>query len=540
MFPSSITEQRTLENRQYTSTNWVRVLAIICIAIGIFFRFTNLDLKPYWFDEASASLQLSGYSDQQVMQEITTGQIIYVSDLVKYQSFNADKPLTNTLNGLAKKEPQLTPLYFIVARFWMQWFGSSVVVIRSLSAVISLMVLLLVYWLCIELFKSSNVAWIATAMVALSPFHLIYAQEARPPALWAVMILLSSIALLRAMRLGGLVNWLLYAVTISLGFYTFLLSALVFVGHAIYCFITERFRFTKLFRSYLFASTVGFSSFLPWIFTAILPNRFTDGLAVPSTLPTLVKAWIRNLSLPFVDFSLNETDPKLYFVSYLGIVLLILGALLVAAYAVYKSTNERVWLFLLVTGLFPLAVLIISDLCLSTSRSTVGRYSVPSVLAAQLVMAYFLTEFVASFQDRVKWLNWQRLGLVGILSVGLLSCLAYSQSEFWWSKAGGNDDRTIAAFINQSQQPLVVSSSYFVNILSLSHSLRPDVQLLIAPEASVPRIPETVSPSAQVFLYRPSLTVLSQFEKASGLQLIQKDLLWKIQNVGSRITTIAK
>lgn len=38
------------------------------------------------------------------------------------------------------------------------------------------------------------------ALIAVSPFHVLYAQEAREYSLWTVTILLSSAALLRAMR----------------------------------------------------------------------------------------------------------------------------------------------------------------------------------------------------------------------------------------------------------------------------------------------------------------------------------------------------
>ena len=36
------------------------------------------------------------------------------------------------------------------------------------------------YWLCLELFESSVTAWLAVAIIAISPFQIVYAQEARP------------------------------------------------------------------------------------------------------------------------------------------------------------------------------------------------------------------------------------------------------------------------------------------------------------------------------------------------------------------------
>ncbi|MEG3987264.1 hypothetical protein QUA13_08880 [Microcoleus sp. S28C3] len=43
--------------------------------------------------------------------------------------------------------------------------------------------------------------WIAVGLLAVSPLHVLYAQEARPYCLWPALILISCASLLRAMRL---------------------------------------------------------------------------------------------------------------------------------------------------------------------------------------------------------------------------------------------------------------------------------------------------------------------------------------------------
>ncbi|MCA1994216.1 MAG: hypothetical protein LDL41_19545 [Coleofasciculus sp. S288] len=53
-----------------------------------------------------------------------------------YQRINPEIGLIETVNNLAIDNPQLPPLYFLMARFWVQWFGKSVSAIRSLSALI--------------------------------------------------------------------------------------------------------------------------------------------------------------------------------------------------------------------------------------------------------------------------------------------------------------------------------------------------------------------------------------------------------------------
>ncbi len=68
---------------------------------------------------------------------------------------------------------------------------------RSLPAIISLLAFPCIHWLCLELFEESITGSVAIAVIAVSPFHLAYAQEARQYSLWVLITLLSSEALLR-------------------------------------------------------------------------------------------------------------------------------------------------------------------------------------------------------------------------------------------------------------------------------------------------------------------------------------------------------
>ena len=101
------------------------------------------------------------------MQQDFQCQTISVEDLLgKYQQINPEKTWLDTVKGLATEEPQLSPLYFILARFCVQSLGPQVAAVRSLSAGIILLVFPRVYWLCWELFRSASVGWMAVTIVA--------------------------------------------------------------------------------------------------------------------------------------------------------------------------------------------------------------------------------------------------------------------------------------------------------------------------------------------------------------------------------------
>lgn len=198
------------------------------LMVGIFFRFFNLDRKVYWHDETFTSLRISGYTVNEVKQQIFNGRIINKESFAKFQNSNMEKGLSDTIISLQVDDPQYPPLYYILAWFWVEIFGNSVTIIRSLSAFISLLIFPSIYWLCRELFKAS--AWVsevAIALMAISPIHLVYAQEAREYILWIVTVLLCSASLLRALRLESkdqvlrILNWEMYAVTLVLSLYRF-------------------------------------------------------------------------------------------------------------------------------------------------------------------------------------------------------------------------------------------------------------------------------------------------------------------------------
>ncbi|WP_198648936.1 glycosyltransferase family 39 protein, partial [Cyanothece sp. BG0011] len=130
-------------------------------------------------------------------------QKIYIN-IKKTHFFN--NPI-GTIYGLAKEEAQLPPLYFLLVKLWVSLFGNSVTVTRSLSAILSIISCLVLYLLCKELFELNIVAWLAMALLAVSPFYVIYSQEARPYSLWLLTSLWSNWMLLRSLRLKNKWNW---------------------------------------------------------------------------------------------------------------------------------------------------------------------------------------------------------------------------------------------------------------------------------------------------------------------------------------------
>lgn len=524
---------------------WLRFLIIVLLVLGIFFRFVNLDRKIYWMDETYTSLRVSGYTEAEVAQQFLKGQVLGIQDLHKYQRTNPEKSVVDTIKGLATEEPQLAPLYFVMVRFWVQLFGNSVTVTRSLSAFLSLLAFPCIYWLCLELFESPLVGWLACAAIAVSPFQLVYAQEARQYSLWTVAILLSSASLLRAMRVNNWRSWAIYAATLTLGLYSHLLFILVAIAHAIYVLVINNYRWSKTLKAYLLTAVAGIITFSPWI--VVILSNFKQGLAMTKTqqiktpLSDFIKSWLGNLSRNFLDTGFYSSSP---FSTSLETLFLLISSisliLLLVSYSLYflwRNTQKKTWTFILTLIIFPALAIIIPDLVLGRRTSVTGRYMIPSYLGIQLAVFYLLGAKVNSTLVNFPQKKFWKLALLAVLSSGVISCTIVSQAETWWNNFTDSNNRQLSQIINQANNPLVIQEidssppRYNVfNLISLSYLLEPKVKFKFIAKNTVAEIPKGF---IDIFFMAPSDVLKSGIENQYKSKIEPSEpsdgrVLWKL------------
>ncbi|MBN3926319.1 glycosyltransferase family 39 protein [Nostoc sp. NMS4] len=507
--------------------SWLRFLIIFLLAMGILFRFSNLDGKVFWHDETYASLRISGYTLNEVKQQLFNNRVIGGESFTQFQGANPEKNLNDTIMSLAKQDPRHPPLYYIIARLWLEIFGNSVTAIRSLSACISLLVLPCVYWLCRELFNVPlSVPGVAIALMAISPIHLVYAQEAQEYILWLVTILLSSASLLRAIRLEDelaeerhkpdlFAIWSIYAVSLAISLYTFLWSAFVAVAHGIYVMINAKFQFTETVRTYLLASLVGFLAFMPWI-TVVIGDFFqflisADKTTIQSDLIPIFPFLLMQISRIFFDIDLSSENTLGYLIA-----LFFLTLVVYSIYFICRTTNYKIWSFVITLIVVPALPLIWPDLIAGSIRSSTEPYLIPSYLGIQLAVAYLLATqlYNGSVSRRRFWYTIMAL----VIICGLISSKVSFQAETWWNKGMNYGNPQVAQIINQSNRPLFISDALgnnYGDVFSLSYLLEPKVRFLLVNNQKIPKIPDGFT---DVFLLNPSDTWGKTIEKKYKLK----------------------
>lgn len=521
---------RTFE--QSISRVWL-FLIIIALLIGIFFRFANLAHKVYWHDEVYTSLRAAGYTRQEIDQELFQNKVIAAKELQKFQNIKPSSKAVDTISSLALEDPQHPPLYFLLARFWMQMFGASLTASRSLPVLLSLCGLPLIYKLSLVLFDSQLTALLGTVLFALSPFDVLFAQTARQYSLLTVAIIGSSYCLLVALRKSTWRNWLLYALVSVIGLYTHPFFGLTLIAHSVYVllllFLIKIFNYEKkpgIWWKYLLPIVAILGLYSPWLFVLVTNYQrvldTTDWARVPVNKLELSKLWILSFTSLFFDLDFGFNNIVTYLPRFV-ILLLIIAAL----YLVVIKTKIETWLFIITTTFVPFLILALPDILLGGKRSGVTRYLISCFPSLQLAVAYLLANKLLSGQ--VIW-----RGIIVLLFTGsILSCTVSAFSDTWWNKDLSYFNSVVAKAINNSPDQLVVSEigEDFTNtgdLISLSYNLSQDVQMLLLAK---PFNIQLLQPYSAPLIFRPSQQLLQTFElkKIKLETVIESGRLWRVK-----------
>ncbi|MGD1907456.1 MAG: glycosyltransferase family 39 protein [Leptolyngbyaceae cyanobacterium] len=498
----------------------IRWIAIALLILATIFRFAHLDRKVYWHDEAYTSMVITARPGRYLSEDLFQHRVVKPTDLLAYQDFVPDLTLKDMVVRKGIEDVQHPPLYYVLLRFWAQLWGTNPAITRGFSALLSLLLFPALYWLCRELFTTPISGWVAIALFAVSPFHLVFGQEAREFGFWTALMLVSSALLLRATRLSSWRNWVLYGLSMVAAAYTALFSVCIAIGHFAYVLGTDTDnrlgRSPQVGQRTLFCfGTLGLVAvlFLPWVYFIIAANKALGGTtswtAVPLPFLTSLQASAFNFSRSLVDFNFGFDNAIAY-----GLALPILALQGYAFYQLWRTAPRKTgWFIVTFTGATAL-FFGLPDLFLGGQRFTVTRYLIPCFVGLQLAVVYLLSSFLTA---RPNWKpRFATLTFSLLIVLGVLSCGVYSQANTWWNKALSSNYHQVAELINGAEAPLIVTDAFSYNpasMISLSYLLEPETQFLLLPRVeesfTVKDLPTNVE---TIFLFNLPETFREQFE----------------------------
>ena len=328
-----------------------------------------------------------------------------------------------------------------------------------------------------------------------------------------MVILLSTAGLLRAMRRQTWAAWGLYALTVALNVYTFLLSVLVLFCHSLMVLLARPFSWRSLQR-FLLALLAGLMTFAPWVAVMIQnqPEMQSKTLWIKESPPQslLIKLWGLHLSSDFIDPGLPLEHIYTYAVP--PSILTLLG---VALWVLCRHEPFHIWFPITSLVVVPALALMLPDILFGGQRSIATRYFAPTLIGTQLAVSYLIIHWM---QHSSHWKRQLGSGLFALLlTVGVISCGMSWQSRGWWNKGISSNNAETAEFLNQWTQPIVISSlgnTTLGNVISLSYLLKEEARFQLVVE---PIIPNLIDGSDR-FLFYPSELLIQGLQKAYSLK----------------------
>jgi uncharacterized membrane protein len=492
-------------------------MAVATIALSIFFRFTDLDGKVFWEDEAHSAIRIAGFKSTEIGAQLFSGRQFFRDQIIQFQQPTPAHGLGDVISS-ASEMPEVPPLYYVIAYAWGKICGYSIESLRGLSAFISCFSFPLLFVFLRELFGGKKVGLIALMIVALSPFQLIYAQEARPYSLFIDFVLLSSWLLLKARKANNWQSWLAYGVSAGLGLWSQLLFLYVIVAHALWILVHKDNR--KYAIPYFAAAALAFVLFLPWL-NIIRENwaLMTAHLScydLPCSIATWAKVFFKNICAPFCDLGPLS---KAWSISLQLAVLTVAVAALVSLVA--SETRVKASLLLLLF-LVPIVALALPDLISQGIRSLIPRYLAAPFLLLQIIVAAMFARHIspADLKASTPWL----IALSALLLLQLASCITYLRSKTWWSNYDDINIPVIAQIIDAHKDRLVVGSQsarMIGHLSALSWQLSNNVRFKVFNDDNG-LDPKALAGEKELLLFYPSTSMLKKMSDNS---------LWAVKSI---------
>ncbi|MEJ1934019.1 glycosyltransferase family 39 protein, partial [Nostoc sp. NIES-2111] len=183
------------------SSRWLHPLLLFgWFIIGLGLRFTHLTAKPPWTDEFATLVFSLGNS----FLPVPLNQAIAPDILLQPLQLNPAATVGDVIHNIITQDNH-PPLYFVLAHLWMNLFPNqekyvSLLAARSFPALLGAVSIPLTYGLGRLAFRSRLVGQLAAAIMAVSPYAIYLAQEARHYTLAIIWVIASLSCLVIASR----------------------------------------------------------------------------------------------------------------------------------------------------------------------------------------------------------------------------------------------------------------------------------------------------------------------------------------------------
>lgn len=285
--------------------------------------------------------------------------ILVIAVILRFVAINQSLWLDEAINvnnvaGLSFKELVFNyslgdfhpPLYHVLLRSWILFFGSSEISARIPSIIFAIIGIYVTYLIAKKLFEKKT-AIITATLLATAPLHIYYSQEARMYMLAATLTGASVYFFISILQKDKLTNWLGFIVSTALMLYSDYLPYLLLPTYLIYLVINKK-RIPKTTLSTFFpAFLIVFILLIPWL--VIFPRQLSTGLSAAAASPAWAQVVgapdLKNLLLVFVKFTIGRISHSNDFVYALLFAPAAIFVAFLFSLSFFRSSHLRVFIY---------------------------------------------------------------------------------------------------------------------------------------------------------------------------------------------------
>jgi mannosyltransferase len=462
-----------IKSARSAQARFIGLILLLILALGALLRIVNLGSDSIWLDEAY-SIQFARLPVAQLLDETASSDV----------------------------HP---PLYYLLLHYWIKLFGDSEAAARALSALFGILAILVIYRLAAFLFDRAT-GLLSALLLALSLFHIEFAQEARMYALLALLSLCSLYFFLRLFdeqrRASALVG---YVLTTSLLMHTHVYGFFIVIAENLFLFSLYFSRpemLKRMFKRWLVLQAALVVLFLPWLSIMLRQfERVQHGFWIPQpTLNFLRLTWmtyagstlLAYLFIPLVALGLlsrrerQQSDQHSTAEEHLSVRTR-------AERGLSFSEREKSWLLLL-WFLSPIIIPFVLSQFLSSiylPKYTIAASTAFLILAARGIMS------IRADRARVVLVA----VLIGLSFVNMRAYWSAPHKDFWRESAGYFDRTALAGdLVLFHQESGEVPFRYYSKRADVKAVPFPDYQTQLTTENVGPKLREAIDGHTRVWL----------------------------------------
>ncbi len=387
------------------------------------------------------------------------------------------------------------PLHYLILKLFIDILGLSELSARLPSILFGSSTVLVVYLLAKKLYDTRT-ALTAAALLATSPLHIFYSQEARMYSQATLFSLTSLYFFVSILQKDKFANWIGFISSLVLALYTDYIPGFLLPAYMAYLLFFRKKLNKTTIKSFVPAFILIFASLLPW--AGIFYNQLSIGLSLSTTSPqwygVIGSATPKDLGLVFIKFIIGQIS---------------------------VDNNLTYLLLFLPIGLYVIFLIIISFLRMSVTRSTLWFYLLlPVTLSFSVSLfipafSYFRLLYVlpalyvilASAINNLHWTKPTIFMLTLMLAVNLFSTTIYLRN----TKFQREDWRSATSYIkeNKTDNSLVLFESNYV-ISSFDYYNRSEVEAIGVLDSFSPN-PDKVSDNVKTAIAGKNKLFLFQY-----------------------------